>query len=304
MMTYAHWMSQTKRGPLTPRSKKLVAIDDAFKAFELASKSSGGTAKSVPLFNALIDWIAAKGSDWKQSTRNSKRESGGKGTIETLLNDLLTYNPAFRMQAAQYLGQNGPPPPALLKLGAKMPYTDVDGGKYTIPIQTEENSCGPCSVRLVLKLVNNEDVGEDALRAAVEFAEEGGAYTGTLGQGGVVGASGHHDWSPSGKGTWFVPTVLKGSGVECKQGTDLDAIFQSTKKKPAIAVVAWNGGGLHYVVVVGKTKANDKFIVLDPFYGLQYVGFSGSTLSDYKPVDANGKQVATGSWHSWVCSVA
>lgn len=36
MMTYQHWLSQTKRNLVTPRSDKLKAIDTALLAYEQA----------------------------------------------------------------------------------------------------------------------------------------------------------------------------------------------------------------------------------------------------------------------------
>ena len=309
MMSSQHWKSQTKRGKLTPRSKRLKAIDNALDAYEQAKKSGSGTVKAqTDLFNALKTWIEHKGNNWKSSTRNSKIEAGGKGTVETLVDDVLKLNPAFRPQVAGYLSQAITPAPVLLQHGVKNKQKDEDGHWYEIPVQTQENSCGPCSIRMLIKLVNNEDADEAYLRELVEVAEEGGAYGGSLGGGGVVQSGGAHDWSPTGGGTWLVPAALDAvrPQIKCSHGIDTGVLLRTTKQKPAIAVVAWTGGGggLHYIVVAGKTSDQSKLVILDPFYGVQSVSIAGSTLADYEPKDPNsGNTLATGTWYNWVCKV-
>lgn len=307
MMTHQHWTTQTKRGLFTPRSKKLEAIDKALAAYEMSVKTKQGTTRTqTDLFNALLTWIESKTGDWRSSTRNSKVEKGGKGTVETLLNDVLALNPAFRVKAVPHLNRASAPPPPLMQHGAKNRHKDEDGNWYEIPVQTKENSCGPCSIRIVVKLVHNHDADEAYLRELVEVAEEGGAYGGTLGQGGVLVTGGAHDWSPSGGGTWLVPAALASvrPAMQCSQGTDPKVLLSTTKKKPAIGVVAWTAGGLHYVVAAGKNASGTKLIVLDPFYGLQYVPIQGGTLGNYEPKDpATQGTLATGTWHGWVCKV-
>jgi len=305
MMTSQHWLTQTKRGPLTPRSKKLKAIDDALAAYQL-NKS---TPNKVTLFNSLIAWLDSKGADWKTSTRNSKKEQpSGKGTVEVLFNDVIALDVQFKVKANKYLALSAAPPPPLMVNGAKNTQKDSDGHWYDIPVQTKENSCGPCSIRLVIKQVQNSDVGEDILRELVEIAEEGGMYGGSLGSGGVVVGGGAHDWSPTGGGTWLVPAALEASKIpNTLMKSNIDSVLlATTPKKPAIAVVAWDGNaGLHYVVAVGKNKAGNILTILDPFYGVQSVAIVGSTLAKYQPKDpANGAILANGAWHPWACKVS
>jgi hypothetical protein len=307
MMTRQHWMTQTKRGLFTPRSKKLEAIDDAFEAYELAVRSRQGTTRaSTHLFNTVIEWIKSKGSSWKSSTRNSRIEPGGKGTVETLLNDLLGLNPVFRAQAAPYLSQSAPPPPPLMQYGAKNRQKDVDGGWHEIPVQTQENSCGPCSIRMVIKLVTNQDVGEEYLRELVEMVEEGGAYGGSLGRGGVLQRGGAHDWSPTGGGTWLIPAALDAvrPPIKTSHGADPSVLLQTSKKKPAIGVVKWANGALHYVVAAGRSHDGTKLIILDPYYGVQAAPVVANALGDYCPTNpSNGATLARATWFNWVCKV-
>lgn len=304
MMTHAHWMQRTKRNAFTPRSKLLENIDDALKAYE----KSSGIKTRVALFDALIAWLDAKGAGWKTSTRNSKIETGGnKGTVEVLLDDVLALDPQFKIRANKYAqaGKTAVAQP-VIAVGNRVRQKNEDNQWFDIPLQTEENSCGPCSVRLVAKLVKNTDVGEDYLQNLVELAEEQGAYKGTLGDGGVVEAGGAHVWDASGNGTWLVPEALKGLQIantlaEIPPSADLIA---ATSRTPAIGVVAWDTGGLHYVVSVGKTKVGDKVTILDPYYGIQTVPIVSGKLGKYKPIDPTSKvEKGSANWHPWVCSV-
>jgi hypothetical protein len=258
------------------------------------------------LFDHLIEWIDSKGAGWKSSTRNSKLEPGGTGTVETLFNEVLALNPSFKMRAAPYLAKAAPPPAPLMQHGARNRQKDEDGHWYEVPVQTQENSCGPCAIRLVLKQVLNRDVDEEYLRELVEVAEEGGAYAGTLGQGGVLKTGGAHDWTPGGNGTWLVPAALESvrPAINCSTGTDVRALLRTSRNKPGIGVVAWTGGaGLHYVVVIGPNTSGTQVGILDPFYGLQSAPVAGDTLGNYQPKDADGTILATATWHSWVCKV-
>jgi hypothetical protein len=305
MMTYTHWKSQTKRGIGSPRSKLLKAIDDALEAYHL----SKGTVTLTALFRAVKAWIDKKGAGWKGSIRNTKLEAGGKGTVETLLREIVAAGPQFQGEANRYLTQAAAPPRApLMDHGAKNHHVDVDGHHYDLVVQNKENSCGPASLRTVIKLVQNEDVGEDYLRDIVEALEEGGihdsGYAGSLGKGGVLVSGGAHDWDPSGGGTWLVPAALAAAKIPNTQGASTAPLLQTTNKKPAIAVVAWTAGGLHYVVVAGLTKARPaRLVILDPFYGLQYADVTGTTIGNYVPVNSQGTVLSRATWHPLVCKV-
>jgi hypothetical protein len=75
IMDYKTWMSETKRGILTPRSAELVAIDKALQRYD-----AGKTFDNLEaLKNALDVWIRSKGAGWRTSTRNKN------GTVERLL---------------------------------------------------------------------------------------------------------------------------------------------------------------------------------------------------------------------------
>jgi hypothetical protein len=302
IMTLAYWKKQTARRCVN-RSKELKAIDTALEAYH----TSKGTKTQVELTKAVEAWLKSKGNNWKASTRNSKIEPEGKGTVEVLIDQIIATAPMVASTFAPYTAKPKQPVGQVLANGALTQQKDLDGNWHTIPVQIKENSCGPCSMRLVIKLVTNQDVSEEYLRELVEIAEEGGAYSGTLGSGGVLESGNAHDWSPTGGGTWLVPAALKNvkPAIKATHYGYLSPLLQTTRSKPAIAVVAWTGGGLHYVVVAGPLRKDPtRMLILDPFYGAQSVGFTTTTIDNYEPIDHTSKAVlAEATWYDWVCKV-
>lgn len=300
MMNYAQWKTETKRGLFTPRSKHLVALDKSFERYSLLRS----TPNLIALAKAVRAWIDTK-TDWKKSTRNSKKLNG-KGTVERLVDGLYS-NPMLRQTFASLI-VTPPPPPVVLEQGHKIHQRDADGRHYNLTLQTRENSCGPACIRIVAKLVQNVDIGEDSLRQYVEMAEEGANYQGGLGQGGVVASSNTaHDWGPIGGGTWYVPEALASIRpmIRAVHGTSTAALLSSTRSKPTIGVVQWSTGGLHYVVVAGPLKSvHNGYLVIDPFNGVQQATVVLGNLSTYEPVDPNtGSKLADATWYPWTCKV-
>ncbi|MEM7231931.1 MAG: hypothetical protein AAF517_07145 [Planctomycetota bacterium] len=299
MMTYQTWKDETSRGIFSPRSRALGAVDSAFQDYE----KTRGTPGLIRLSEALVAWMRSKATagGWECSTRNAKKVLG-LGTVERLVKDLLQ-NPTLRGKLAPFLATKTKTPAVTLEVGKKISQKDDDGKFHSIALQTKDNSCGPGCIRIVAKLVNNEDIGEDYLRVLVENAEEGAS---ALGLGGVVKSSGTHNWGPGGHGTWLVPAALKSlrPSIRAIHSNSVSKLVSTSKKKPAIAVVAWTGNrGLHYVVVAGK-MSNGKALVLDPFYGVQSVGITAGKLDNYRPIDPQTQRVADeATWHPWVCSV-
>jgi hypothetical protein len=289
MLDFKTWDAEVSRGLFTPRSDTFKELTNAYKAYDL----NKGTKTKIELAKALKKWIDAKGANWRNSTRNSKNNS-----IERLLTALD--NDPVTKQVVGSLIANVAPPTKVIGMGKMHNARDADGRWFNYPIQSKDNSCGPCSVRIIVKLMKNEDIGEDYLRQVIEEAEEGSAYTGGLGKGGEVSSTGVHDWSPSGGGTWLVPNALEALKIRGITGKDPSVLINTSKHRPGIGVVAWLGGGLHYVVVIGplKTKANT-LAVLDPWYGMQEVGHNGLVLNQYKPIE-NGLVASTADWHPWV----
>ena len=293
MMTFEQWKTGTKRNVFTPRSDALKAIDTAFEKWE----KHKNTPNLLDFSKSVKTWITLKGDKWRTSTRNSN------GTVEKLVADLAK-DPVVGKDFVSLLQLK--PKDTKPGIGKIINQKDPDGHWHMVCFQTEENSCGPACIRIVVKLVHNKDLGEDGLRALVEMAEEGAAYAGSLGLGGVVEASEAHEWGPGGSGTWLVPAALKhvNPPIKATHSKLASTLLTTTKKQPAIGVVSWSNGGMHYVVVAGKLQnVPNAYLVIDPWYGVQTVPVIGNRIGLYKPVNAQGQVQATATWNGWVCKV-
>jgi hypothetical protein len=101
MLDHATWMAATKRGPLTPRSNQLKAIDDAL----LVYKGAPIPANLTKVKTALDAWIKAKGPNWKASTRNSG------GAVEALKAEIDQKAAPGNLAKAAMAVRLAPPPP-------------------------------------------------------------------------------------------------------------------------------------------------------------------------------------------------
>ena len=293
MITYQEWKDGTERGFFTPRSSALKAIDTAFEKWQ----KNKSTPNLVDFSTSVKTWITLKGDKWRTSTRNSN------GTVDKLVADLAG-NPIVGKDFRPFLGVK--PPDNDVGIAKIVNQKDDDGKWHKVYLQTEENSCGPACIRNVASIVHDDDIGEGGLRAVIEAAEEGVSYAGSLGKGGVVTDSGVHDWGPGGGGTWLVPEGLKSlrPSISTVHSTLVSALLTTTRKQPAIAVVEWVGGGLHYVIVAGPlAKVRNAYLVIDPWYGVQKVDVVRGALDQYKPVDKFDHLKDTANWHPWVCKV-
>jgi len=292
-MTFEQWKTGTERNIFTPRSTALKAIDTAFERWE----KSKSTPNLVDFSTKVKTWITLKGDKWRTSTRNSN------GTVEKLVADLAK-NPVVGKDFAPLLQIK--PKDTKPGIGKIINQKDPDGHWHTVFFQTEESSCGPACIRIIVRMLHNRDLGEDGLRALVEMAEEGAGYAGSLGQGGVVQSSRCHDWGPTGYGTWLVPEALKcvDPPIRATHSALASTLLTTSRKQPAIAVVSWSNGGKHYVVVAGPLqKVPNAYLVIDPWYGIQQVPVNGRRIGLYKPVNAQGQVQATATWDGWVCKV-
>ena len=296
MMSFKQWKDGTERNVFTPRSRALKRIDSTFETWEKSKK----TTDLIDFSEAVSAWLTVKGDSWRSSTRNSN------GTVEKLVKDLAG-DPTVGRKFAPLL--HSQPVDKSAGIAKKLSLKDPDNHWHTVFFQTEESSCGPACIRNIVHMLHGRDLGEDGLRALVELAEEHGAYAGSLGQGGVVEASGIHNWGPppDGFGTWHIPEAFKhvDPPINAKQTSLTSTLLTTTRKQPAIAVVSWSNGGKHYVVVAGPLRTvPNRYLVIDPWYGIQTVGVrQGRTLDLYKPVDQHGTVQATAAWDGWVCKV-
>ena len=162
---------------------------------------------------------------------------------------------------------------------------DFDGNFQPIDRQVNRASCGPACVRMIIKIVNGIDVGEGYIQALIGNSE---GFVSTLGMGGVVGSA----RSFANRGTWNVGEGLDGARpvIRHRYTANVRDLANSSKRKPAIGVIRWQNGGLHYVVVNGPLTTGGRYLVLDPYCGVQYVHIKNGVPGWYHPVDAATNQ--------------
>ena len=162
---------------------------------------------------------------------------------------------------------------------------DFDGNFHAVDRQVNRNSCGPACVRMVIKIVNGIDVGEHYIQALIGQSE---GYRSTLGIGGVVATARNFDQS----GTWNVGHGLEAArpSIKYRYTANKLELEKSTRQKPAIGVIRWSNGALHYVVVNGPLATGGRYLVLDPYCGVQYVHIKESVPGWYNPINATNNQ--------------
>ncbi|MEM8726160.1 MAG: hypothetical protein AAGE86_11630, partial [Pseudomonadota bacterium] len=82
-MDYKTWKSETYGGIFKPRSKTLKIVDTAFE--RCRNSVTGPLRRREALFVRLLDWIDLKGTRWRRSVRNSKKDIRGLGAVERLV---------------------------------------------------------------------------------------------------------------------------------------------------------------------------------------------------------------------------
>lgn len=90
-ITHQQWMQDTRRGPLTTRSRELKAIDAALLTYQTKVGSDDEGSSLERLYGALIDWTKLKvtgAQDWRTSTRNQAAGQTGAGIVERLLDEV------------------------------------------------------------------------------------------------------------------------------------------------------------------------------------------------------------------------
>ncbi|HDS9358784.1 TPA: hypothetical protein QH850_001300 [Enterobacter chengduensis] len=188
---------------------------------------------------------------------------------------------------------------------------DITGKWRPIVKQERGYSCGPACVKMISYLVNNIELGEDFTRASIIKAE--GNLDTSLGLGGVV-VEGARDFNRM--GTWNIcegidalrPLIryeiytngglmgLGGIGKIKSSARDINVLSRTTIKKPAIINVNWRDGGAHWIVIAGRLN-DTNFLVLDPWYGVQYVRVNPiGGFFNYTPRDNAGIVLAYSVW--------
>lgn len=184
-----------------------------------------------------------------------------------------------------------------------------DGKWHYIDWQNLGQSCGPACARMIGLMVTSKRMGESYFAGLVSASEQGqSASLNPLSDGAQLG----HDFTAGGTLSDHLVTALQQSKVKASKAsaatTDWAATWQATsEKKPAIISVLWSGGGgsAHFIVIAGPMAGySDRYLVLDPWYGVQQI--SKATPTTYSPRQGGGNaglalgtgemQISAGHW--------
>ncbi len=162
---------------------------------------------------------------------------------------------------------------------------DFDGKFHAVVRQNDKKSCGPACVRMIIKIVNKQDVGEGYIQALIGRGE---GHATSLGAGGIVTSS----RSFENVGTWNVGQGLESArpAIKYHYTASKRNLGNSKRQKPAIGVIRWTNGVLHYVVVNGPLSSGGRYLVLDPLCGVQYVHIKNGEPGWYNPTNATNNQ--------------
>lgn len=149
-------------------------------------------------------------------------------------------------------------------------------------------------------IYHNSSISETALKGIANILETGQGWSGVS----ALDASTQswHDWD-SEAGNWQLTLqVVKAAPLPVKGAfqTANDKLLHlraATRYKPVLIGWSWDGGGGHCTVCVGPLLSNaQRFVILDPEFGLTYVDTADMDQGNlvYKP-DANTRGVNTAS---------
>lgn len=310
-MRFTTWKSETERGILTPRSAELKRLDDAIKACPQGDTANATAPQRTAVVNALKTWAdaqARKGSSWVRSTRNATVDAHNQGTVERLMRELsrdaacaTTLRPYLNAAAAPQVAPPvvlpPPPPPPRIDPNAYVPgkwenKPDSDGRWYEFIRQQEGNSCVCATIVMVKRAfhsLNASQLSEEQIRGIMALEERGLLHTGLSAIGAQTQAL--HDWASVGTGPGHAVNVLKATPYPVKsarihpakagQGL-LDDLRRCTKTKPGLIGWFWAAGGGHFTMCAGPTKDNSQLVIVDPWYGIDYVDNTQAGFTRYR----------------------
>jgi hypothetical protein len=151
---------------------------------------------------------------------------------------------------------------------------DRDGRWYKFDHQQLGSSCTIASARTVKEYYHNTSIGEGALRGLAALFETHNENKGISQFAPQVQAA--HDWETTGGNVDITLHVLKAQPLPINSARMVTAnrnlLKSANKNHPVLIGWTWVLGGGHCTVCVGKTKTDENtVIILDPYYGLQYV---------------------------------
>lgn len=186
--------------------------------------------------------------------------------------------------------------PTFTKFNAK----DIDGRWFQFDHQHLGNSCTLASCKIAKEFYHNMPVGEEYLRGLSTLIEYGATNKGISPMARIVTNS--HNWDLSGAGVAQTVGVMKAQPLPVHSARSMhptiDVLRSATRNRPVLAGWLWQAGGGHFTVCVGPTKTDrDLFVILDPWYGLQYVSADEAVRGTlmYHPIDpASGNAAGAG----------
>jgi hypothetical protein len=175
-----------------------------------------------------------------------------------------------------------------------------DGKWHWIDRQNLDNSCGPTAARMVVKMVTGQNVGQSYFGGLVALSESNTSPSDVSPLSDT--AQDGHDFGQSGTMSAHIVTVLKNCKIDSARKLPANTADwvshwrKCSEKSPGILSMKWGGGAAHFIVMAGPlSTAADKFLILDPWYGIQHMIVAEPTT--YRPRQAGsstGKVLAVG----------
>ena len=170
-----------------------------------------------------------------------------------------------------------------------------DGKWHRVDRQSKTMSCGPTCVKMVAEYTINKRVGESYFRNLVdnEARDMGGLAAGAV-----------RDYNADQSGGKQLLNALITLGVKHSRwvkgmgpAEKLEHYKKSSTDYPAIFRVKWQKVGYHFIVVCGPLETNaDRFLVLDPAWGLQHLNAEDPDCYEPRHAgEAAGKKLAKGT---------
>lgn len=176
---------------------------------------------------------------------------------------------------------------------------DKDGRWFKFYAQQMGNSCTVASARIAKEYYTNSVIGEDALRGIATLFEYNSTNRGIPALRDDVTKA--KDWDTSGGYEEITLKVLKSEPLPIPEARSVsatpDLLRTASRNHPVLIGWRWATGGGHVTVCVGSmSKFPDQVVILDPYFGLQYLslGLAGASSFTYKPVDKSGVILSTG----------
>ena len=172
---------------------------------------------------------------------------------------------------------------------------------YDVYKQHDINNCGPSSIIMTANQALNRKVAIGFAQAMVGKSEQ------ARGERTASGADARwHSWDNSSTGGYSGLNDLK-TTLNAKwpglNATDIavdrnhcEKLAACTPAKPALAHVAWTGGGGHFIVCLGKVVGDAKMVFLDPYYGVvvcEYYAHQGRALHYSTAQNSFGRSAAS-----------